>query len=43
MYQAAQGIMAAVPVRVHGLPPATLTELSCIADDDEWCQWAIRW
>ena len=35
--------MAAVPVRVHGLPPATLTELSCIANDDEWCQWAIRW
>lgn len=43
MCQAAQGIMAAVPVRVHGLPPATLTEISCIANDDEWCQWAIRW
>src|SRR6267378_4349649 len=43
MCQAAQGIMAAVPVRVHGLPPATLTDLSCIANDDEWCQWAIRW
>ena len=43
MCQAAQGIMAAVPLRVHGLPPATLTELSCIANDDEWCQWAIRW
>ena len=41
--QAAQGIMVAVPVRVHGLPPATLTELSCIAHDDEWCQWVIRW
>ena len=43
MCQAAQGIMAAVPVRVHGLQPATLTELSCIANDDEWCQWVIRW
>jgi len=43
MCQAAQGIMAAVPVRVHSLPPATLTELTCIANDDEWCQWAIRW
>ncbi len=43
MCQAAQGIMAAVPVRVHGLPPATLTDISCIANDDEWCQWAIRW
>lgn len=43
MCQAAQGIMAAVPVRVHGLPPATLTERSCIANDDEWCQWDITW
>ncbi len=41
--QAAQGILAAVPVRVHSLPPATLTELSCIANDDEWCRWAVRW
>ena len=43
MCQAAQGIMAAVPTRVHGLPPASLADLSCIANDDEWCQWAIRW
>jgi signal transduction histidine kinase len=43
MCQAAQGIMATVPVRVHGLPAATLTGQSCIANDDEWCQWAIRW
>ena len=43
MCQAAQGIMAAVPVRVHRLPPATLTELSCIANDEEWCQWDIQW
>ena len=41
--QTAQGIMAAVPVRVHGLPPAILTDLSCIAHDDEWCRWSIRW
>jgi hypothetical protein len=41
--QAAQGIIAAVPMRVHGLPPATLTEVSCIANDDEWCQWDIHW
>lgn len=43
MCQAAQGIMAAVPARVHGLPPATLTEISCIANDDPWCQWSITW
>ncbi|WP_455243985.1 ATP-binding protein [Petrachloros mirabilis] len=43
MCQAAQGIMAAVPARVHGLPPATLIETSCIANDDAWCQWDITW
>ena len=43
MCQAAQGIMAAVPARVHGLPPATLTDISCIANDDPWCQWNIAW
>lgn len=43
MCQAAQGIMAAVPERVHGLLPAAITEISCIADDDEWCQWDIAW
>jgi signal transduction histidine kinase len=43
MCQAAQGIMAAVPAQVHGLAPATLTEVSCIANDDDWCQWDITW
>jgi signal transduction histidine kinase len=43
MCQAAQGIMAAVPARVHGLAPAMLTEVSCIANDDAWCQWEIAW
>jgi len=41
--QSAQGIFAAVPTRVHGLPPATMTNLSCVSDDDEWCRWLIRW
>ena len=43
MCQAAQGIMAAVPAQVHGLAPATITEISCIANDDPWCQWVIGW
>ena len=43
MCQAAQGIMAAVPAQVHGLAPATVTEISCIANDDPWCQWDIAW
>jgi signal transduction histidine kinase len=41
--QSAQGILAAVPARVHGLPPAGLTTITCIADDDDWCRWTIRW
>ncbi|ULA63444.1 MAG: Hybrid sensor histidine kinase/response regulator [Nitrospira sp.] len=41
--QSAQGIFAAVPARVHGLPPATLTNLSCVSNDDDWCRWLIRW
>ncbi|HSA62078.1 MAG TPA: ATP-binding protein [Nitrospiraceae bacterium] len=41
--QSAQGIMAAVPARVHGLPPASLHRISCIADDDDWCEWLIQW
>lgn len=41
--QSAQGILAAVPARVHGLPPASLTTISCIANDDDWCRWTIRW
>lgn len=41
--QSAKGILAAVPARVHGLPPATLTEHSCISDDGDWCRWTIRW
>jgi len=43
MCQAAQGIISAVPAQVHGLAPATLTETSCIANDDPWCQWDITW
>ena len=43
MCQAAQGIMTAVPTQVHGVAPARLTETSCIANDDSWCQWEIAW
>lgn len=41
--QSAQGIVVAMPARVHGVLPAVLTEISCIANDDDWCQWAVRW
>jgi signal transduction histidine kinase len=41
--QAAQGILSAVPERVHRLPAAEIHEHSCIADGDEWCEWDIVW
>lgn len=41
--QSAQGILAAVPVRVHGLPPAMLRSLSCIVEDADWCRWSVSW
>lgn len=41
--QSAQGIMVAMAERIHGLSQAEVLETSCIGDDDEWCQWTIRW
>jgi hypothetical protein len=41
--QAAQGLMAAVPERVHRLPAAEIHERTCIAEGDEWCEWDIVW
>lgn len=41
--QAAQGIMSAVPERVHRLPAAEIDEHTCIAEGDEWCEWDIVW
>ncbi len=41
--QSAQGIMVAMADRIHGLSPAEAIETSCIGNDDEWCQWTIRW
>ena len=41
--QSAQGIMVAMANRIHDLPKVESVETSCIANDDEWCQWTIRW
>jgi signal transduction histidine kinase len=41
--QSAQGIMVAMANRIHGLSQAEVIETSCIGNDDEWCQWTIRW
>jgi signal transduction histidine kinase/ActR/RegA family two-component response regulator len=29
--------------QIHGVPPAQVTDLSCIADGDEWCEWKFTW
>ncbi len=41
--QSAQGIMVAMADRIHGLSQAEAIETSCIGNDDDWCQWTIRW
>ncbi len=41
--QSAQGIMVAMADRIHGLSHAEVIETSCIGNDDDWCQWTIRW
>ena len=41
--QSAQGIMVAMADRIHGLAQAEAIETSCIGNDDDWCQWTIRW
>lgn len=41
--QSAKGGLAAVPERIHHLGPATVHDLACIAEGDEWCEWEFRW
>ena len=41
--QSAQGIMVAMANRIPGLSQPEVIEISCIANDDKWCQWTIRW
>ena len=32
-----------VPVRLHGLPPSTVTDRACIVHGDDYCEWEVRW
>ena len=32
-----------VPVRLHGLPPSTVTDRACIIQGDDYCEWEVRW
>jgi signal transduction histidine kinase/CheY-like chemotaxis protein len=40
---AVRGYFVGVPVIFHGLPPATVTERSCVADGDDYCEWEVVW
>jgi signal transduction histidine kinase len=41
--QSAKGGLAAIPEKVHHLPPATVRDVLCIADGDECCKWELTW
>jgi len=41
--EASKGGISIVPLRVHNLPPATVTDRSCIVNGDEWCEWEVTW
>jgi signal transduction histidine kinase len=41
--QSAKSGLAMVPEKVHGLPPATVRDLTCMAEGDPCCQWEFTW
>ncbi|HEU4683504.1 MAG TPA: ATP-binding protein [Nitrospira sp.] len=40
---AVKGYFVGVPEIFHALPPAQVTERSCIAEGDEYCEWEVSW
>lgn len=40
---ASKGALTAVPERIHHGRPAVITDRSCMAEGDEWCEWDITW
>ncbi len=41
--QSAKSGLAMVPEKVHGLPPATVRDLKCMAEGDPCCEWEFTW
>jgi hypothetical protein len=41
--QSAKSGLAMVPEKVHGLPPAQVKDLQCMADGDPYCEWEFTW
>ena len=41
--QASKAALSAVPENIHQLGYATIQDLRCIANGDEWCEWEFTW
>jgi hypothetical protein len=41
--EAAHGALIGLPERIHHQPPATVKDLACMVEGDEWCEWDVRW
>lgn len=41
--ESAKGRIAMVPLRLHQLPPSTVTDRACIVRGDDYCEWEVRW
>jgi hypothetical protein len=39
----AKGGLSSIPQKIHDLQPATVSDLTCMANGDEWCEWEITW
>ncbi|MDH4370018.1 MAG: response regulator [Nitrospira sp.] len=38
-----KGRMVSAPPLVHGSPPATVKDRTCMVNGDPWCEWEVRW
>ena len=41
--EASKAALAAVPEHIHHLGYATIKDIQCIANGDEWCEWEFTW
>ncbi|MGD9726018.1 MAG: ATP-binding protein [Nitrospiraceae bacterium] len=41
--QSCKAGIAGAQQQVHGLAPAHVRDLSCVANGDEWCEWEFTW
>ena len=41
--QSCKAGIAGAQQQIHGLAPANVRDLSCVANGDEWCEWEFTW